>query len=528
MSGRLGIDFGTSNTVLALWDSKSQQGQPLHIPEYGQSWNQDGETISVIPSLVNYSPDGRIWIGEQVLRRDLIQSPRTFRWIKRYISQRSPYHIRIDEREVTPYQAGQDFLTAVFASAMAEIDFNEEEIALSVPVEAFEHYEDWLTSIASQAGMPRFRLIDEPSAAALGYGAHIQPGSVYLIFDFGGGTMHASVILIEAEEQAESGRRCRVLGKAGRDLGGTSIDQWLFQEILRQNHLTDDMSLVRKASLALLQHCQQIKEQLSMAESASFQMDPASGLNLNAEFTRASFEELLDRFDFYTTINQLVRQALAGALERGYREEDIRAVLMVGGSSQIPSVQRTLRQIFGRDKVMSNRPLDAVARGAAAFVSGVDFYDHIQHDYAIRYIDPTLGQYCYRTIVQHGTPYPTGAPVTRLSIKASHANQEHLGIAIFEIGSQVESSSSTLELVFDQTGAARISSISPHEQEQRLRFWMNEHNPTFLSAALPVLKGEPRFEVEFGIDLNKRLTLSARDLVTGQLALKNHPVVKLV
>jgi len=137
MSGRLGIDFGTSNTVLALWDSKSQQGQPLHIPEYGQSWNQDGETISVIPSLVNYSPDGRIWIGEQVLRRDLIQSPRTFRWIKRYISQRSPYHIRIDEREVTPYQAGQDFLTAVFASAMAEIDFNEEEIALSVPVEAF-------------------------------------------------------------------------------------------------------------------------------------------------------------------------------------------------------------------------------------------------------------------------------------------------------------------------------------------------------------------------------------------------------
>jgi molecular chaperone DnaK len=527
MSGRLGIDFGTSNTVLALWDSQTQQGQPLHIPEYGQVWNQDGESISVIPSLVHYDPEGRIWIGEQVQRRNLVQSPRTFRWMKRYISQRSPYHIRLDDRDLTPYQAGQDFLTAVFASAMQEIDFDDEEIALSVPVEAFEHYEDWLTSIASQAGMPRFRLIDEPSAAALGYGAHIQPGNVYLIFDFGGGTMHASVVLIEAEEQAATGRRCRVLGKAGRDLGGSNIDQWLFQEILCQNRLSDEMGLVRKASTALLYHCQQVKEQLSQAESISFQLGPETGLNLKAEITRPAFEELLDRNDFFSVINQLIRQALSAAAERGYREEDIRAVLMVGGSSQIPSVQRALRQIFGRDKVMFNRPLDAVARGAAAFVSGVDFYDHIQHDYAIRYIDPALGQYCYRTIVQRGTPYPTTTPITRLSIKASHANQEHFGIAIFEIGAQRDDPTSTVELVFDQTGAARISSITPHEQEQRLRFWMNEHTPTFLTASPPITQGEPRFEIEFGIDLNKRLTLSARDLVTGLLTLKNHPVVKL-
>ena len=123
MSGRLGIDFGTSNTVLALWDSQHKLGQPLHIPEYGQAWDQDGETISVIPSLVHYSPDGRIWIGDQVQQRGLVQSPRTFRWMKRYISQRSPYHIRLEERDLTPLQAGQDFLTAIFASAMQEIDF---------------------------------------------------------------------------------------------------------------------------------------------------------------------------------------------------------------------------------------------------------------------------------------------------------------------------------------------------------------------------------------------------------------------
>jgi len=134
---------------------------------------------------------------------------------------------------------------------------------------------------------------------------------------------------------------------------------------------------------------------------------------------------------------------------------------------------------------MFNRPLDAVARGAAAFVSGVDFYDHIQHDYAIRYIDPALGQYCYRTIVQRGTPYPTAAPVTRLSIKASHANQEHLASQFSRSGLRWVEPTSTVELVFDQTGAARISSITPHEQEQRLRFWMNEHTPTFFDCNSP-------------------------------------------
>lgn len=528
MTGRLGIDFGTSNTVLALWDPTSKQGSPLHIPDYGFSWEQNGETVSIIPSLIHYAPDGRIWIGSQVRQQDLENSPRTFRWMKRYINQRSPYHLRLEDRDLTPYQAGQDFLNAILVFAAQEIEFRDEEIALSVPVEAFEHYEEWLTAAASQAGMPRFRLIDEPSAAALGYGAHIQPGNVYLIFDFGGGTMHASVILIEAEESALTGRRCRVLGKAGRDIGGTSIDQWLFQEVLRRSARSDSEAFVRRLSTDLLLQCQLAKEQLTVSTTATIHAhDSETGASLHADFTRAEFEDLLDRHDFYGEINLLIRQALNASAERGYREDDIRTALMVGGSSQIPSVQRTLRQIFGRDRVMSDRPLDAVARGTAAFAAGVDFYDHIQHNYAIRYLDPQTGQYSYRTIVERGTAYPTPFPVTRLAIKATYPNQEHLGVAIFEIGDSHSMKNSTLELIFDLSGAARITQITPHEQEQRSLFWMNEHNPTFLVATPPARQAEPRFEVEFKVDFNKRLTLTARDLQTGELSLKDYPVVKL-
>jgi molecular chaperone DnaK len=528
MAGRLGIDFGTSNTVLALWDDNQKQGLSLHISEYGQLSKQGDQSVSLIPSLIHYTDDGRIWIGQQVFERELQESPRTLRWMKRYISNRSPMKIHLEGREITPYQAGHDFLTSVLIFTAQQIDFGEEEVALSVPVEAYEHYENWLLTIAESVGMPRFRLIDEPSAAALGYGANIQPGNVYLIFDFGGGTMHASLILIEEEARAATGRRCRVLGKAGRDIGGTTIDQWLFQEILRQNKRNDGDALIRPLSNSLLLQCQKIKELLTSGEHAALNLTHLNGIQLNADFTRSAFEDLLDQHNLYSEIQQVIRSTFNQAAERGYKQEDVKAALMVGGSSQIPSVQRVIRQIFGRERVMFDRPLDAVARGNAAFVAGVDFYDHIQHDYAIRFINPEKGRYDYRVVVKRGTPYPTEHPVARLAIKASNDQQEHLGLAIFEMGEARQPSSSIVELVFDFSGAARLSQVAIHELEQRSLFWMNENQPTFLEANPPGIQGEPRFEVEFSIDSNKRLVITARDLKTGTLQYQDHPVIKLI
>src|SRR5439155_12141213 len=169
----------------------------------------------------------RCGLGEQVTSKKLYDSERTFRWMKRYIARRSPARIRLGNRSLSHVEAGRDFLTAVLASTAAELSLREEEIALAVPVEAFEHYEDWLVGVVEGAGLPRFRLLDEASAAALGYGALIQPGQPYLIFDFGGGTLDVAVVILEEGTLPESRRRCRVLGKAGADLGGATLDQWL-------------------------------------------------------------------------------------------------------------------------------------------------------------------------------------------------------------------------------------------------------------------------------------------------------------
>src|SRR5207237_10153446 len=135
-----------------------------------------------------------------------------------------------------------------------------------------------------------------------------------------------------------------------------------------------------------------------------------------------------------THIDQTIRRALNAARERGYNEDNVKAVLLVGGSSLLPPVQRLVQRIFGRERVLLKRPLDAVARGAAAFVAGVDFYDHVQHDYAIRFVHPRKGTYDYRPLVKRGTPYPTAEPVARLVVKAIRDGQAELGISVFELG----------------------------------------------------------------------------------------------
>ncbi|MSU21323.1 MAG: Hsp70 family protein [Pedosphaera sp.] len=529
MAGRLGIDFGTSNTVLALCDEGRREGIPVHVPDFGHPYESAGERISVVPSLIHYTQDGRRWIGEQVRQQDLSSSERTFSLIKRYVANRSPVNRRIDGRQISHFEAGRDFLSAVLLFAAEELQLRDEEVALTVPVEAFEHYIDWLTGVAEAAGFPRFRLIDEPAAAALGYGTHIQPGNIYLIFDFGGGTLDVAVALIEDEQRLESGRRCRILGKAGKELGGSSLDAWLMQEVLRQNDRHDSDDEVRRVSAELLGGCRMAKERLSFDERAEVKVAiPGTGTTLSAEFTRSQFDDLLDQHGTFSQIDQTIRRALNAARDRGYGEEHIRSVLMVGGSSMIPSVQKTVQRIFGKDKVRMERPLDAVARGAAAFVAGIDFYDHIQHDYAIRWLNPQKGDYDYHVLVKRGTLYPTQEPLARMTVKATHPGQTELGIAIFEMSQQLErGNGESMELVFDPSGAARIVKVTPAEQDRRSCFWVNEPSPTFLQANPPAQQGEARFAVEFGIDAHKRLLITARDLRTGEVTLRNSPVVKL-
>lgn len=529
MLGRLAVDFGTSNTLLALFNSSSQKADTLYIPDLSKSVQHGGqEPFWTIPSVIHYVSTGEHWIGQQVLNRDLYDDVGTFRWMKRYIATRNTSRICVGGKYISFSEAAKTFLSSILLLASAEIDLADEEIALTVPVEAFEHYEKWLSDVAEESGLPRYRLIDEPSAAALGYGLHIQPNDVYLVFDFGGGTLDVSVVLIEGNQSFATGWHCRVLGKAGDDMGGIVVDRWLFQEVLKQNGLSPENEQVHTISRTLLTECERAKENLSFQENVEIHIThPDIKKAIDATFTKRDFEEkILDANNLMPIIDRTIRRALREAWEKGYTEDNIKTVMMTGGGSFIPLVRRTVQRIFGQEKVLFNHPLDAVACGAAAFIAGVGFLDHIQHDYAVRYVDSKSHEHKYRNIVTHGTPYPTSKPIDEFVIRASHEGQQQLGIAIFEIGNRRQGRD-IVELVFDPSGAARVIEIPLDEEERRLYFWMNENNPTFLNADPPANKDEQRFKVEFSIDGNKRLLVTARDIKRGTIVLRNYPVVNL-
>lgn len=531
MTGRLAIDFGTSNTRVALWDEGQGQARTLTIPDishlmYYRDSNGTSVEVPGVPSLIHYTGT-QSWIGRQVRDQGRLEAPTTFCWMKHYISDRLELPRQIDSgRTVTYSEAGGEFLTRVLAYAADAIGLGDEEIAFTVPVGAYEHYQDWLTRVCEAASIRRYRLLDEASAAALGYGAHIQANDVYMVVDFGGGTLDVSIVLMEGE--TVSGKRCRVLGKGDANIGGTTIDKWLYNDVLaRANKQPED---VRHLSKLLLLEVERAKETLTSEDQAEVTVtDPYTGAVLSASYTRTRFEDLLEARGLFTTLQAAIDQALATADAKGYTREHIRTVLLVGGSSLIPCVRRAVRQLFG-ERVRYHRPLDAVALGGAAFVGGVDFYDHIQHDYALHYYNRDKGAYDYLVIVPAGTPYPSAQPIRQIIVKASHDEQKELGLDIYEVGQtpRADSGAATgFDLVFDPSGAARFQARDAVDHEVASHFWVNEQCPTFIKAQPKARKGAGRFPVQFTIDGNKRLCVTVRDNLTGKVLLWDHPLIKL-
>uniref|UniRef100_A0A7C4ESG2 Hsp70 family protein n=1 Tax=Desulfomonile tiedjei TaxID=2358 RepID=A0A7C4ESG2_9BACT len=529
MSVGLSIDFGTSNTRAAVWDESEGAARPLLIPDISMialQESSDGAISEVpfIPSLICY--DGRhTWIGKQVLDRGLSTSAATFRWMKRYIANRLDLPRKIGGRSVRYSEAGRDYLVHCIAHALAATGMEEVEAAFTLPVEAFEHYQEWLSQVCERAGLGRFRFIDEASAAAMGYGLSSQSGQVCMVFDFGGGTLDVSIVRMD--EKRGGYRKCHVLGKGGADIGGATIDQWLYRDFLARNKKSAEQA--SHISASILNALQQAKESLTSLESVDIEIqDPETGEPLAARYSRSSLEDLMEERGMFETINRAMDRALFDAVERGYSADSIEHVLLVGGASLMPCVRRAVRQRFGA-RVRSHRPLDAVALGAAAFVGGVELYDHVQHEYALRYYNRPKGKHEFLTIVESGTPYPSKGPVRQVTICASYDGQEYLGLEVYEISPEDgvhTGSSAKFDLIFDPSGAVQFREREPHDEAARY-FWINEKCPSFVHADPSALRGEKRFPVSFTIDAHKRLCVTVRDLRTGRMLMKDEPLIKL-
>ncbi|HVQ96858.1 MAG TPA: Hsp70 family protein [Mycobacteriales bacterium] len=537
MTTRIGIDFGTANTVVARWDEARSTGEP--IPLDGIDLNreaQPGVLQRVVPSLLAYShADERRWLGAQVLTQpDLLTRPdvSVFQSTKSAVTGRVVDIPRsVGERRISARDAATQFLRDVTALTVLAVGADDLEIVATAPVEAFDTYRDWLVGeVGDGLGGTRLRVVDEATAAAVGYSARMRPGEVFCVVDFGAATLDIAVVRVVDPDATRVGPAVRTISAAGLDLGGNHIDALLAERAAAEARLPlGDPVAANRVFRQLLRGAEAAKIALTRHGRASIvASDPVTGREFRTELDRAGFDRLLREADVLGRVNRALRRSLDGAAARGHPADSIGAVFLVGGSTLLPAVQDLIRLQFAPEIVHSDRPLEAVAAGAASIAGGFELHDHIQHDYAIRHVSRQSGGYEFEPLVASGTAYPTPGPVKTLTVKAIRDGQRQFGLAIYERAhATFRDASADLEIVFDAGGGARTVAVTAQSKQERAMVWLNEDKLTFLEADPPAAAGTDRFRLEFQVDAQKRLTVSAFDLHRGILVLDHQPVVRL-
>src|SRR4028118_894786 len=346
------IDFGTSNTVITRWNSATQQPETLSLP--GLSL-QVGQNPPLIPSLlyVEDASQGKVVVGQAVRDRglDLTSDPRYFRSFKRGIgSDIQGFLPELDGKIVKFEQVGEWFLNQIIEQLLPSSSLPDQggesaeqggldSLILTVPVDSFEAYRHWLSGVCQSLPVEQVRMLDEPTAAALGYG--IAEGDTLLVIDFGGGTLDLSLVRLNQDAQTgkkplgfilkwgekllgeSSGQKvkiARVLSKAGQNLGGSDIDNWLVDYFAETQGLTKSPLTTRLA--------ERLKIQLSEKKSATeVYFNDETFESYQLELDRDTFETILKKHQFFEILDDRMAQLLQQGRRAGIEVSDINGVL---------------------------------------------------------------------------------------------------------------------------------------------------------------------------------------------------------
>jgi molecular chaperone DnaK (HSP70) len=523
----IAIDFGTSNTVVARWNPATETPETLMLAELSA-----GEP-PLVPSLVYVeSPAAAgVVVGQAVRDRglDIASDPRYFANIKRGIgTPLQGFLPDIEGQSLSFEQLGEWFLRSVLTQVRS-VAGAEDSLVLTVPVDSFETYRLWLGDVAKALDFKEVRLIDEPTAAALGYG--LTGEQTLLVLDFGGGTLDWSLVQLVAPVQkkpvgfllkwrgqqaeqtsAQKPEVARVLAKAGENLGGADIDQWLVEHFAAQG--VPGGSVVQRLA-------ERLKIALSAApEAAEAYFDDATFDTYDLALNRDQFEEILRQHRFFERLEKGLTQVLQQGQRQGLDQKAIDAVLLVGGTAQIPAVQRWVTDRFGAENVRCDRPFEAVAQGALQIAQGLAVEDFLYHSYGIRYWDRRQNRHGWHPILNQGQPYPMTTPV-ELTLGASVEKQPSIELIIGELGS----ASTQTEVYFEngQLVTRQLGGDAPLVQP------LNDREGARTIAQLDPLgfPGSDRVRVLFQVDGDRLLRITVEDILTGNRLLDNEAVVRL-
>jgi molecular chaperone DnaK len=369
MSRVIGIDLGTTNSVVAVMEG----GKPVVIP------NQEGNRTTA--SVVGFANNGERLVG-QVAKRQAVTNPgKTVSSVKRFMGRRFDevgeeiktvsFHvvkgdndtarIEIDEKMYSPPEISAMILQKLKAAAEDYLGGKVEKAVITVPA-YFNDAQRQATKDAGQiAGLEVLRLVNEPTAAALAYGLDKKEDETIAVFDFGGGTFDISILDVGTgvvEVKSTNG---------DTHLGGDDIDQliigWLVDEFKKDQGV--DLGKDRMAIQRLKEAAEKAKMELSSTMESDINLpfitaDASGPKHLNLRLSRSKFEQMIEPLVQRTL--EPCRQALKDA---GLDAKNVDEVVLVGGSTRIPMVQKLVTDFFGKEPNKGVNPDEVVAIGAA-------------------------------------------------------------------------------------------------------------------------------------------------------------------
>lgn len=516
----IAIDFGTSNTVICTQDPVTQTPRTLKFDRISRRFETVEGQVNVVPSLVFVKGNKHLVLGEQVRSQRLgfAQPERLFQNFKRDLAaDYQPPARQIDGYSYTAEFVSEAFLTSIWQQ-LAHQQPQNGRVIFTVPVGAFERYLNWFQDLADKLDLPDVQLVDESTAAALGYAVQ-QPGSVVLVVDFGGGTLDLSLVRTVAATGGQKVLRAEVLAKSDAYVGGVDIDAWIVEHYLQQ--IGSSRAEVKEIGWQnLLEIAEKLKIQLSTApEAKDSWFDDENFMSHELQLSQQGLEEILEARQLLEQLRQVLDEVLAIARSKGISKAQIEQVLLVGGSCQIPAVQQLIISYFGRQRVKSDKPFEAVAHGALALGQLVEVDDYLRHGYAIRLWEPHARTYSYFSLFDKGIKYPCQRSEL-LTLQVATEGQREIRLDIGEVAEV-----SQAEVTYDAQGRMTSSHLNRQEQFRSLE----SHHEQVCVAHLepPGQTGIDRIEAAFEVNEQRVLLATMKDLVTQRVLVDRGAIAKL-